>query len=257
MWQVRRCQGCRYRPDARRKAKAAGVFRRHEHRAVCRLTPLGIHPPWMIRAAPHRAFQRLCPSLLVRTRFPRLSRTHSRQTYGPHRIRRYRRTPDRQNFRLGIRSRRATPGSSRTQRRLAEARVLRRGHGERAGGGQVKLASAGLYDTPALGELTAAILFVRIKSGLDAEEFDRRLAERRPRFREVPGLMQKIYGRDDATGDVCGIYFFENKEALAAFRETELAQTIPAAYEAVEVRREAYDVLYPLWPERGPLSADP
>jgi hypothetical protein len=35
----------------------------------------------------------------------------------------------------------------------------------------------------------AAILFVRIKSGLDAEEFERRLAERRPRFREVPGLV--------------------------------------------------------------------
>lgn len=62
----------------------------------------------------------------------------------------------------------------------------------------------------------AVILFVRIKSGLDAEEFDRRLLERRPRFRGVPGLVQKIYGRDDATGDVCGIYFFDSDEALAA-----------------------------------------
>jgi heme-degrading monooxygenase HmoA len=100
----------------------------------------------------------------------------------------------------------------------------------------------------------AAILFVRIKSGLDAQEFERRLVERRPRFREVPGLVQKIYGRDDATGDVCGIYFFESKEALAAFRETELARTIPDAYEAVDVRSEVYDVLYPLWPERGPFT---
>ena len=97
------------------------------------------------------------------------------------------------------------------------------------------------------------ILFVRIKSGLDAQEFERRLEERRPRFREVPGLVQKIYGRDRATGDVCGIYFFENDEALAAFRETELARTIPSAYEAVEVRREVYEMLYPLWPERGPV----
>jgi hypothetical protein len=100
----------------------------------------------------------------------------------------------------------------------------------------------------------AAILFVRIKSGLDAEEFGRRLLERRPRFREVPGLVQKIYGRDDAAGDVCGIYFFDSEEALAAFRETELARTIPEAYEAIDVRREAYDVLYPLWPERGPFT---
>jgi hypothetical protein len=102
----------------------------------------------------------------------------------------------------------------------------------------------------------AAILFVRIKSGLDAVELERRLLERRPRFVEVPGLAQKIYGRDPATGDVCGIYFFENEAALAAFRDTELAQTIPAAYEAVDVRREQYDVLYPLWPERGPSSVD-
>jgi hypothetical protein len=100
----------------------------------------------------------------------------------------------------------------------------------------------------------AAILLVRIKSDLDAEEFDRRLLERRPRFRDVPGLAQKIYGRDDATGDVCGIYFFESDEALAAFRETELARTIPDAYEAIDVRREVYDVLYPLWPERGPFA---
>jgi len=100
----------------------------------------------------------------------------------------------------------------------------------------------------------AAVLFVRIKSRLEAKEFERRLLERRPRFLEVPGLVQKIYGRDSATGDVCGIYFFETQAALAAFRETELAKTIPAAYEAVDVRREVYDVLYPLRTERGPFT---
>jgi len=100
----------------------------------------------------------------------------------------------------------------------------------------------------------AVILFVRVKSGLDAKELERRLIERKPRFLEVPGLVQKIYGRDEATGDVCGIYFFEDQAALATFRETELAQTIPTAYEAVEVRREVYDVLYPLRPERGPVA---
>ena len=98
-----------------------------------------------------------------------------------------------------------------------------------------------------------AVLFVRITSALDPAEFDRRLLERRPRFQEVPGLVQKIYGRDPETGDVCGIYFFDSREALQAFRETELARTIPSAYEATQVRREAYDVLYPLRPERGPF----
>ena len=96
-----------------------------------------------------------------------------------------------------------------------------------------------------------AVLYVRITSDLNTDEFDRRLLERRPQFREVPGLLQKVYGRDRTTGDVCGIYFFESEEALETFRETELARTIPAAYEAIDVRREVYDVLYSLWPERG------
>jgi len=99
----------------------------------------------------------------------------------------------------------------------------------------------------------AAILFVRIKSQLDEDELERRLLERRPRFLDVPGLAQKIYGRDEATGDVCGIYFFETQAALEAFSKTELAKTIPTAYEASEIRREIYDVLYPLRPESGPF----
>ncbi|MDH5711939.1 MAG: YdhR family protein [Gammaproteobacteria bacterium] len=99
----------------------------------------------------------------------------------------------------------------------------------------------------------AVILYVRIKSDVDLEELDRRMEERRPRFLEVPGLIQKIYGRDEATGDGCGIYFFESKEALVAFRESELAKTIPTAYEATDVRREVYEVLYPLKPDVGPL----
>jgi len=101
----------------------------------------------------------------------------------------------------------------------------------------------------------AAILFIRIKSPLDMKELERRVIERRPRFLEVPGLVQKIYGRDEATGDVCGIYFFEDRAALEAYRKSELARTIPTAYEATEVRPETYEVLYPLRPDRGPFPA--
>lgn len=101
-----------------------------------------------------------------------------------------------------------------------------------------------------------AILYVRLKSDLDPAELERRLLERRPRFREVAGLVQKIYGRDEETGAFCGIYFFENRSDLAAFRETELARTIPSAYEAIEVRPETYEVLYPLFRDRGPFAND-
>lgn len=100
----------------------------------------------------------------------------------------------------------------------------------------------------------AAVLFVRVKSKLDEKELERRLLERKPKFHDIPGLAQKIYGKDKATGDMCGIYFFETEEALAQFRDSELAKTIPTAYEATEIRREIYDILYPLRPERGPLT---
>ncbi|MGD8828865.1 MAG: YdhR family protein, partial [Gammaproteobacteria bacterium] len=88
----------------------------------------------------------------------------------------------------------------------------------------------------------AIVLYVRVKSDLDLDELDRRIEERRSRFVEVPGLIQKIYARDEATGDTCGIYFFESREALAAFKESELAKSILTAYEATDVRREVYEV---------------
>jgi hypothetical protein len=100
----------------------------------------------------------------------------------------------------------------------------------------------------------AAILFVRVTSDLDFEELQRRMAERQPRFREVPGLIQKFYGRDPSTGAACGVYLFQDGDALSVYRASELARTIPTAYEAKEIRAEAYEVLESLHPDRGPLD---
>ena len=98
----------------------------------------------------------------------------------------------------------------------------------------------------------SAVLFVRIKSSLEFEELERRLLERKPGFLEVPGLVQKIFGHDPTSGDLCGIYFFESREALDAYRDTELAKSIPDAYEATDVRREVFEEIYRLRPEKGP-----
>ena len=99
----------------------------------------------------------------------------------------------------------------------------------------------------------AAILYVRLKSTLDDDELMHRVNERKPRFLDVPGLLQKIYGRDETTGELCGIYFFESGEALDSYLEGDLAKTIPTAYEVSSVRKEVYDVMFPLHPERGPV----
>ncbi|MCA9215271.1 MAG: YdhR family protein [Planctomycetales bacterium] len=98
----------------------------------------------------------------------------------------------------------------------------------------------------------SVVLFVRVASDVEPEELERRVLERKANFLEVPGLVQKIYGRDPETGDWCGIYFFENREALAAFRETQLAKSIPEAYEATSVRPEVFEVVFSLRPDAGP-----
>lgn len=99
----------------------------------------------------------------------------------------------------------------------------------------------------------AAILYVRIKSEVDIKELNRRMLERKPEFLKVPGLVQKFYGRDEINDCWCGVYIFESQEALSAYANSELAKTIPSAYEAVEVRKEVYDLLFPLHPDRGPV----
>ena len=88
-----------------------------------------------------------------------------------------------------------------------------------------------------------AILFVRIETELDADAVGQRIEERRPLFADVPGLIRKEFGRDPQSGSVCGIYFFESEAALAAYRDSELAASIPAAYAASDVRREVYQLL--------------
>jgi hypothetical protein len=98
----------------------------------------------------------------------------------------------------------------------------------------------------------SAVLFVRIKPSLEFEELERRLLERKPGLLEVTGLVQKIFGQDPASGDLRGIYFFESSEALDAYRDTKLAKSIPDAYESTDVRREVFEELYRLRPEKGP-----
>ena len=91
------------------------------------------------------------------------------------------------------------------------------------------------------------IHFVRFKTHLAHEEVRHIMEERAPRFREVSGLLQKYYGYEPSIEAFCGCYIFDSKESRQAFTQSELARTIPSAYQAEEVRVEAYEVLFPLY----------
>src|SRR5205814_930115 len=75
------------------------------------------------------------------------------------------------------------------------------------------------------------LLLVKFHSGLSHDEVVRNLEERLPLFRAVPGLSQKYYARETATGDYVGVYLFESEQALRDYRSSEVARSIPCVYQ--------------------------
>jgi len=88
---------------------------------------------------------------------------------------------------------------------------------------------------------------VTFKSGLSDKEVRRTIEDRAPRYRALPGLLQKLYIEDKETGEYGGIYVWRDAESLDAFRRSELAETIPEAYKIEgQARRETVEVIYVL-----------
>jgi heme-degrading monooxygenase HmoA len=75
------------------------------------------------------------------------------------------------------------------------------------------------------------VMVVTCRSRLSIDEIKRRYKERMPQFRALPGLVQKYYFHDEATGEIGGVYLWDSKEALQEYAESELRKTIVSAYE--------------------------
>lgn len=76
--------------------------------------------------------------------------------------------------------------------------------------------------------------FVKLKSNLPEEVLLSKAKEREPEFKKIPGLLQKYYVKIDETGSYGGIYIWDTPESLRAFKDSDLAKSIPQAYEVVE-----------------------
>jgi hypothetical protein len=72
---------------------------------------------------------------------------------------------------------------------------------------------------------------VRFKSGLPAGEVAEIFEARAPQYRAVPGLVQKIYLSFSGTGEHGAVYLWETVQAMRAFRASDLARSIPQAYQ--------------------------
>jgi len=88
---------------------------------------------------------------------------------------------------------------------------------------------------------------VKLKSALNETDLLAVAHERAPDFRAIPGLVQKYYARLQGEREYAGVYLWDSMESLVAYRESELAKTIAAAYRTVEPPViEFGEVLFPL-----------
>jgi heme-degrading monooxygenase HmoA len=95
------------------------------------------------------------------------------------------------------------------------------------------------------------VSLVRFTSRLPDEEVVAMFEKRSDRYRKVPGLVEKLYLRFRDTGEFGAVYVWESEEDLERFRESELARTIPTAYQVEgESSLEVADVPLVVDPDR-------
>jgi heme-degrading monooxygenase HmoA len=91
------------------------------------------------------------------------------------------------------------------------------------------------------------IQIIRLKSSLAEEELLKKAKERESGFKAIAGLLQKYYVKLKEPGQYGGVYIWDSRESLMAFRESDLAASIPQAYQLTEAPDiEIMDVLFQL-----------
>lgn len=91
------------------------------------------------------------------------------------------------------------------------------------------------------------VQFVSFESALPEAEVLKVAQDRIGNFRALPGLLQKTYVKLPEANRYGGIYLWDSAESMKAFRETDLAATIPSAYKVVGAPKiEVMEVLFQL-----------
>lgn len=77
------------------------------------------------------------------------------------------------------------------------------------------------------------VQFVQFETTLSEEEVIEIAQGRKDAFRAVPGLIQKYYLKLDKPNHFGGFYIWDSPESMMAFRDSDLAKTIPQSYQVV------------------------
>ena len=88
---------------------------------------------------------------------------------------------------------------------------------------------------------------IKLKSNLSEDNLLKKAKERESQFAAIPGLIQKYYVKLDQPGQYGGIYVWDSVESMVTFKNSDLAKSIPGAYEVIEAPSvEVMDVLFRL-----------
>lgn len=91
------------------------------------------------------------------------------------------------------------------------------------------------------------VLVVEFETALSEDEVLAVARERAPRFRAIPGLLQKYYVKAGGPNRYGGIYVWDSMDALNAYRESDLAASIPDAYRVIGApETRVFETLFPL-----------
>lgn len=89
--------------------------------------------------------------------------------------------------------------------------------------------------------------FIKLKSHLPEEELLKKAKEREPQFKAISGLLQKYYVKTNQLEEYGGVYVWDSQESLQSYRKSDLAKSIPEAYEITEAPNiEIMDILFQL-----------
>ena len=90
------------------------------------------------------------------------------------------------------------------------------------------------------------IQIVKFESALSEAECERVALERKPEYAAFPGLLQKYYVHR-GENRYAGVMIWESAEALAKFRDSDLARTIGTAYGVIGAPEICvHEVMFPL-----------
>lgn len=104
------------------------------------------------------------------------------------------------------------------------------------------------------------MLSLKFESKLDWSTIAKKIEDGRAAAREIPGVNQVIYAKDEALEEGHGfavIFVFCDRAALAAFEESEARARLAETYASQIVLREVYEVAEWLQPFNQPFNTGP